>query len=731
MTMIDTGIRISENTTGDCSSDNPVIRLLRSRFAASIMVCISMLMPIETFAINCALKTAPICIDNTPCKDVLDPNGNTVKVCLSTAVAPVGAMVTSQSCWNYKSTYDCMDQTDPSYSDTCKAAKDNGSCVNYTEKTVSCNNDLPKLSGGACPLFDVTYQCEVTPGSPYTETTCSSNTSCVDKDGKPSFCVGPVSQETNKSFGRMIAGQETARQAGVYADKGSNPGETDPNNIYIFKGEPNRCTEGMWGMAASCCKPDAKGASATNALITEQLLKMGWNSIAQSYVGSDYMFDSLLDQTVDLVTKALTAMTDVMNGVMNGSTSIATTTSNAVGGASGAGGAAGSVSSGIDMVNTANIVGGAVGGAVVGAAAGQWAANAGASTAVQGTAAAVGSTIGTIAGTYATSYAMYAGTALMNGASAGVAAAAGAAGADGAVSALCTPCLVGMLVFAIIMALSACTPEDMKTQLKLGAPGICHYVGTYCKKKDPLGGCITTMQQYCCFNSRIARIIQEGAKGTTTTAGQIGNWGSAKAPNCSGIQVSQLDSLDFSKIDLSEFIDDVVVKSTPNADVIAQKVTDKTRAFFDANATDPTATDGLLVTGSATQLAPPSLPTNDTSMLDNPPPAIMACNVKFAVTQITADGTTSGLFSVDNCNPDAVIVWNNQSNCVDSPATSMVVGEAGFISSVVDANGVATFAMTLPPTCFGITSPPTQNLWKGVVTLQPYGSIGVINAIWQ
>nr|WP_255573934.1 conjugal transfer protein TraN [Erythrobacter sp. SCSIO 43205] len=40
------------------------------------------------------------------------------------------------------------------------------------------------------------------------------------------------------------------------------------------------------------------------------------------------------------------------------------------------------------------------------------------------------------------------------------------------------------------------------------AQGLCAYVGTYCSKKV-LGVCVTKRKAYCCFESKLSRILQE------------------------------------------------------------------------------------------------------------------------------------------------------------------------------------------------------------------------------
>ncbi len=72
----------------------------------------------------------------------------------------------------------------------------------------------------------------------------------------------------------------------------------------------------------------------------------------------------------------------------------------------------------------------------------------------------------------------------------------------------------------------------------------------------------------CCFNSRLARIINEQGRA------QLGKgWGSQKHPDCSGFTAAELEKLDFSKIDLSEFIAEIMGSiKLPNLDGISQNI---------------------------------------------------------------------------------------------------------------------------------------------------------------
>ncbi len=98
-----------------------------------------------------------------------------------------------------------------------------------------------------------------------------------------------------------------------------------------------------------------------------------------------------------------------------------------------------------------------------------------------------------------------------------------------------------------------CSDEEKVTAMKRDAR-LCVEFGTYCSSCITVFGrcvaCLARTQSFCCFNSQLALIInQQGRQ-------QIGkSWGTdtAQNPDCSGFTVAQLQSLDFSKMDLSAF----------------------------------------------------------------------------------------------------------------------------------------------------------------------------------
>jgi conjugal transfer mating pair stabilization protein TraN len=111
--------------------------------------------------------------------------------------------------------------------------------------------------------------------------------------------------------------------------------------------------------------------------------------------------------------------------------------------------------------------------------------------------------------------------------------------------------LVIAVIIYVVMSASSCDEEEGKLAMKEGA-GLCHAVGTYCSSCIRVFGscvsCITHTTRKCCFNSMLARIVNEQGRS------QVGKgWGSAQNPDCSGFTVAQLQSLDFAAMDLSEF----------------------------------------------------------------------------------------------------------------------------------------------------------------------------------
>lgn len=119
---------------------------------------------------------------------------------------------------------------------------------------------------------------------------------------------------------------------------------------------------------------------------------------------------------------------------------------------------------------------------------------------------------------------------------------------------------VAMMVVQEVMK---CDKDEQALSMKIGQR-LCKQVGSYCSSKTPLG-CMVVKETHCCFNSRLARIINEQGRA------QLGmGWGSAENPQCGSLSISDFEKLDFSKIDLTEFIQEVTPKM-PNVSQVAEK----------------------------------------------------------------------------------------------------------------------------------------------------------------
>ena len=104
---------------------------------------------------------------------------------------------------------------------------------------------------------------------------------------------------------------------------------------------------------------------------------------------------------------------------------------------------------------------------------------------------------------------------------------------------------------------------------------LCHGVGSYCSTRLPIiRVCTETTESYCCFNSRLARIINEQGRA------QLGRgWGAPAAPSCSGFSLAQLQALDFSRMDLAEFYAEVA-PALPDIGAIRERTQQKLESYF-------------------------------------------------------------------------------------------------------------------------------------------------------
>lgn len=139
-----------------------------------------------------------------------------------------------------------------------------------------------------------------------------------------------------------------------------------------------------------------------------------------------------------------------------------------------------------------------------------------------------------------------------------------------------TSLAISVAVYVVMKYLAtACDQLSMETAL-MNDSGYCHKVGTYCKKKIKFIGCVQKAQSHCCFNSKLARIIHEQGRPQLKTG--INNWGSPEAPLCRGFTPEEFQAVDFGKIDLTEYIDEIQKNAT---DEIQKNMGNITSDFID------------------------------------------------------------------------------------------------------------------------------------------------------
>lgn len=111
--------------------------------------------------------------------------------------------------------------------------------------------------------------------------------------------------------------------------------------------------------------------------------------------------------------------------------------------------------------------------------------------------------------------------------------------------------MIAYMIYQIANILVQIIWECEQREFELGAKKqtkLCHFVGSYCASKS-MFGCIEKREAYCCFNSPLGRIMQEQARPQLNR-----DFGEAENPECSGLEVSDLGKLDWSKIDISEWV---------------------------------------------------------------------------------------------------------------------------------------------------------------------------------
>lgn len=143
-----------------------------------------------------------------------------------------------------------------------------------------------------------------------------------------------------------------------------------------------------------------------------------------------------------------------------------------------------------------------------------------------------------------------------------------------------TTLAVAVAVAVILdMYAKACDKDEMMTAL-LNKSGYCHYTGSYCKEKWA-DKCVQRARTYCCFNSKMARIIQE--QGRPQLKSFASGWasGDPRRPDCRGFTAQEFQLLDFSKMDFTEYYEELMQHLGPEKQTqLINDVSTKTDQFY-------------------------------------------------------------------------------------------------------------------------------------------------------
>ncbi|WP_296198731.1 conjugal transfer protein TraN [Sphingorhabdus sp.] len=129
--------------------------------------------------------------------------------------------------------------------------------------------------------------------------------------------------------------------------------------------------------------------------------------------------------------------------------------------------------------------------------------------------------------------------------------------------------------FLTIFACSSAEKQlDVKDRL-----GLCVNIGSYCSS-SLLGVCKTKRKAYCCFESKLTRILQEQGRPQINKP-----WDKPKTEQCKGFTVDEFSRLDLSTMDFSEIYSEFLeAAKLPNEAQMASDIQTKIQQYYQTNA---------------------------------------------------------------------------------------------------------------------------------------------------
>jgi conjugal transfer mating pair stabilization protein TraN len=374
----------------------------------------------------------------------------------------------------------------------CQSAETQDTCGPLLAEGCSQVNSvcLTTNPDGTCEVYKQDYQCIDQPGTTVNTTVCQ-DSFCTD----PTTCFD-TSAPPDPDFGTAVANAEAMREIGIYG--------VDAGSISIFNGFESECSNktGFGGEVKSCCTAKGGGEKYSNHYVRNFVMDAATSVVKEEVkAGAKWAYDELSNLAADVMNGF--AAEGVEIGSQAGATLAAGITDTAASGAISQSAATG----GTDA-------------AVATADAGSQAAVAG-GTAV----AATGTEFGAYGFTF--SYSAETGFSFVG----------------------FNPwTFIIMIIIMVVMDWLACDAEDVITAMRKGVH-LCDYFDSYCSNEGLGSTCLEVKEQYCCFNSVLAKLINRQGRD------QLG----LTKRECGGFSIEQVEQLDFSKMDFSEFIQTLTV----------------------------------------------------------------------------------------------------------------------------------------------------------------------------
>jgi conjugal transfer mating pair stabilization protein TraN len=386
------------------------------------------------------------------------------------------------------------------------------------EKSQECVEGWFDEASDRCYLFEKTYECDV---GLTTMETVTNNTN---------LCAGAIPCLGNEcDFGEKEENDDFAQSAAYLEMVSGMAGETtctdpqDPSTCTVFDGERKFCSWETTGLGTDCCEAP-EGVNLFDymqlAAYSHKVAQLSSSAYSDWVTSNGEAIDGALDSAYDTLKEPIEQgvndyiiepITEAYNsfaGTTAGTAAPATTSAGGVAGTAEAGGAMASMQQSM-MQGASDFLGETFGSEVQSAIFEDVAGDAAGEVVVEFSSGM--QTAGSVLVVLMYAYMIY------------------------------------MMIKLLMTLVTACEDEEMDMGMRIFQRQCFKVDNSYCNKKV-LGACLQKRQDWCCYNSALARIVMEQAYpllGKDTL-------------ECKGLSMAELTELDWDQIDLTEYINMMV-----------------------------------------------------------------------------------------------------------------------------------------------------------------------------